>query len=97
MKIEEAIEYWEQAFDKSCRNNLYQNAAKIDYEDAVWTAITALHAQQEANNNESKIVHCRECVKRNTPNCPMWFQWYISGREMPRETDNDFCSHGFRR
>lgn len=47
MKIEEAIEILEHKFDKSCRNNLFQNAEKLDYEDALYTAITALRSMQE--------------------------------------------------
>ena len=42
MTREEAIKILEQKFDSSCRNNLFQNAEKLDYEDALWMAITAL-------------------------------------------------------
>lgn len=42
MTREEAIKILEQKFDSSCRNNLFQNAEKLDYEDALWLAITAL-------------------------------------------------------
>lgn len=48
MKIEEVIEILEQRFDSSCRNNLFQNAEKLDYEDALWMAISALRSMQEA-------------------------------------------------
>lgn len=44
MKIEEAIEILEQRFDSSCRNNLFQNVEKLDYEDALWMAISALRS-----------------------------------------------------
>ena len=42
MTREEAIKILEQKFELSCRNNLFQNAEKLDYEDALWVAITAL-------------------------------------------------------
>lgn len=42
MTREEAIKILEQKFDLSCRNNLFQNAEKLDYENALWVAIAAL-------------------------------------------------------
>ena len=72
MTIEEAIKYWERAFDMSCRNNLYQNAEKIDYEDAVWMAISALRVQQEAEKNEPLK---REQLCRMDGQ-PVWIEFY---------------------
>lgn len=67
MKIEEAIEILEQRFDSSCRNNLFQNVEKLDYEDALWMAIFALRSvsreqELEAENKEMKerIVNWRK-------------------------------------
>lgn len=70
MTIEEAIKYWERAFDKSCRNNRYQNAEKIDYEDAVWTAIAALRAQREAEKNEPLTPE--ELEEYRAKELPVW-------------------------
>lgn len=47
MTREEAIEILGQRFDSSCRNNLFQNAKKLDYEDALWMAISALRSTQQ--------------------------------------------------
>ena len=44
MTREEAIKILEQRFDSSCRNNLFQNVEKLDYEDALWMAIPALRS-----------------------------------------------------
>ena len=44
MTREEAIKILEQRFDSSCRNNLFQNVEKLDYEDALWMAISALRS-----------------------------------------------------
>lgn len=52
MKIEEAIKVLEKQFDKSCGNYRYQNAEKIDFEDAIWMAIEALKEKKEAEKNE---------------------------------------------
>lgn len=52
MKTTDAIKYWEAAFDKSCRNNSYQSSGKIEYEDAVWTALEALRAQAGLEDTE---------------------------------------------
>ena len=50
MTIEEAIKVLEKQFDKSCGNYRYQNAEKLDFEDALWVAISALQQQgQELN------------------------------------------------
>ena len=44
MTREEAIKILEQRFDSSCRNNLFQNVEKLDYENALWMAISALRS-----------------------------------------------------
>ncbi len=44
MKIEEAIRILEKQFDKSC-SATYQNTAKLDFEEALYTAVTVLRAQ----------------------------------------------------
>lgn len=44
MTREEAIKILDQRFDSSCRNNLFQNVEKLDYEDALWMAISALRS-----------------------------------------------------
>ena len=42
------------------------------------------------------VVRCRECVNRNTCDCPLTYavQWGI-GNEEP--SDDDFCSYGERK
>ncbi len=52
MTTAEAIEILETEFDKSCRNYRYQNAYKIDLEDALWIAIAALRAQAKTEKND---------------------------------------------
>lgn len=47
MTREEAIKILEQRFDSSCRNNLFQNVEKLDYENALWMAISALRSMSE--------------------------------------------------
>lgn len=47
MTIEEAIEILEKELIKSYRNNLYQNADKIDREEALEMAIDALRIKQD--------------------------------------------------
>lgn len=67
MTREEAIKILEQRFDSSCRNNLFQNAEKLDYEDALWMAISALRSvsreqELEAENKglKERIVNWRK-------------------------------------
>ena len=57
MTREEAIKVLEKQFDKSCGNYRYQNAEKLDFEDALWVAISAL-LQQE---------HFRDLTKKAGP------------------------------
>ena len=52
MTREEAIRILEGQFDKSCGNYRYQNAQKLDFEDALWMAISAIRAQQEPESNQ---------------------------------------------
>lgn len=42
MTREEAARILEKQFDKSCGNYRYQNKDKLDYEDALWMAISSL-------------------------------------------------------
>ena len=57
MTREEAIKVLEKQFDKSCGNYRYQNAEKLDFEDALWVAISALRQQD----------HFREVTKKVDP------------------------------
>ena len=57
MTREEAIKVLEKQFDKSCGNYRYQNAEKLDFEDALWVAISALRQQE----------HFREVTKKVEP------------------------------
>lgn len=50
MTREEAIKVLEKQFDKSCGNYRYQNAEKLDFEDALWVAISALRQQETVSN-----------------------------------------------
>ena len=54
MTIEEAIKVLEKQFDKSCGNYRYQNAEKLDFEDALWVAISALRQQDVADKDVGK-------------------------------------------
>ncbi len=54
MTTKEAIAILEKQFDKSC-NSECQNAAKLDFEDALHMAITALRTQSD-NGVDSKIT-----------------------------------------
>ena len=67
MTREEAIKILEQRFDSSCRNNLFQNVEKLDYEDALWMAISVLRSvsreqELEAENKglKERIVNWRK-------------------------------------
>ena len=50
MTNEEAIKVLEKQFDKSCGNYRYQNEEKLDFEDALWVAISALRQQETVTN-----------------------------------------------
>lgn len=46
----EAIKILESKFDKLCGDYRYQNAEKLDFEDALYAAISALRTQQAQQN-----------------------------------------------
>ena len=54
MTREEAIKVLEKQFDKSCGNYRYQNAEKLDFEDALWVAISALRQQDIPDKDVGK-------------------------------------------
>ena len=51
MTREEAIKVLENQFDKPCGNYRYQNAEKLDFEDALWVAISALRQQETVTDS----------------------------------------------
>lgn len=58
MTREEAARILEKQFDKSCGNYRYQNKDKLDYEDALWMAISAL---RELDAQECAKTPCDLC------------------------------------
>lgn len=56
MTREEAIKVLEKQFDKSCGNYRYQNAEKLDFEDALWMAISALRQQETVTNRNEPLT-----------------------------------------
>ena len=44
-----------------------------------------------------EVVRCKDCIKRNTANCAMWFNCMKCGGQWSWESDNGFCSLGERR
>ena len=43
-----------------------------------------------------EVVRCKDCGKRNTPDCAMWYKCSICDGQWSWETDNGFCSIGER-
>ncbi len=52
---------------------------------------------QEPKKETVEIVRCRECAKRNTPECAMRFLCEGCGGQWNWETDDGFCSRGERK
>ncbi len=59
MTAKEAIVILEKQFDKSCAG-YYQDTTKLDFEDALYMAITALHKQAEAENKPLTLDELRK-------------------------------------
>ena len=76
MTREEAIKVLEKQFDKSCGNYHYQNAEKLDFEDALWVAISALR-QQECVGDVNKSLTLDELRQMNGE--PVWW-WNKSAK-----------------
>ena len=75
MTREEAIKVLEKQFDKSCGNYRYQNAEKLDFEDALWVAISALRQQDVRKNEPLTLDELREMDGE-----PVWCEIYIKGQ-----------------
>lgn len=76
MTIEEAIKVLEKQFDKSCGNYRYQNAEKLDFEDALWMAISSLR-QQDHFREVNKALTLDEL--RQMDGEPVWW-WNKSAK-----------------
>ena len=76
MTREEAIKVLEKQFDKSCGNYRYQNAEKLDFEDALWMAISALRQQDVTDKDAGKWIS----VKDRLPDCMGEVLVIVSGK-----------------
>ena len=76
MTREEAIRILEGQFDKSCGTYRYQNAQKIDFEDALWMALSALRSQQQTEANEPLNLD----ELRQMDGEPVWCEIRIKGK-----------------
>lgn len=68
MTREEAARILEKQFDKSCRNYRYQNKDKLDYEDALWMAISSLR-ELEAQEKQKPFGEWISVKDRLPENC----------------------------
>ena len=100
MTREEAIKILEQRFDSSCRNNLFQNVEKLDYEDALWMAISALRSvsreqELEAENKglKERIVNWRKYMAPTREQVEkVWRGEWIDTRESSKDVPTCMCS-----
>lgn len=74
MTNEEAIKVLEKQFDKSCGNYRYQNAEKLDFEDALWMAISALRQQEHFRDVTKKLEPLSLDELRKMDGEPVWVQ-----------------------
>lgn len=68
MTREEAARILEKQFDKSCGNYRYQNKDKLDYEDALWMAISSLR-ELEAQEKQKPFGEWISVKDRLPENC----------------------------
>ena len=80
MTREEAIKVLEKQFDKSCGNYRYQNAEKLDFEDALWMAISALRQQETVTNRNGLNEPLTLDELRQMDGKPVWCEIYIKGQ-----------------
>ena len=80
MTREEAIKVLEKQFDKSCGNYRYQNAEKLDFEDALWMAISALRQQEHFREVTKKVEPLTLDELREMDGEPVWCEIYIKGQ-----------------
>ena len=43
------------------------------------------------------VVRCKDCKKRGTPDCAMWYQCSVCEGQWSWETNEGFCSYGERK
>ena len=73
--------------------NSYRNAKTvkrcIEVDDSVPNVATAVDFVE--------VVRCKDCIKRNTPDCAMRYECSRCGGQWSWETDYSYCSYGERR
>ena len=75
MTREEAIKVLEKQFDKSCGNYRYQNAEKLDFEDALWVAISAIRQQEHFREVTKKVEPLTLDELREMNGDPVWVEF----------------------
>ena len=51
----------------------------------------------ESRTDVVEVVRCRDCVKKDTPNCAMWYDCEKCKGQWSWCNPNDYCSYGERR
>lgn len=65
------------------------------YEQGKFDAFADLTGGRE--DNYVPVVRCKDCIKRNTEECAMWYEDIGDEYQYSWESDDDYCSWGKRR
>ena len=67
MTTEDVIAILEKEFERLCRNNTYQNAEKIDLENALYMAIATLRRAQQERENPQPLTWEELLARKGEP------------------------------
>ena len=95
MNREEAIKVLEKQFDKSCGNYHYQNAEKLDFEDALWVAISAIRQQEAVTNRNEPLTNAQK-IRSMSDEELAEFLWDFNLADVSTVKMGEFGPHMFR-
>lgn len=92
-----------------CEQEEYLKGVEYGMELMFKAVKTALDKEEETTAKEAKpngikivatvveVVRCKDCIKRNTPDCAMRYECSRCGGQWSWESDYSYCSYGERR
>lgn len=75
-------------------DSLYADKASLEIMDLCMDAATAIETLRA---DLAPVVRCKECRKRYTEDCSMYYECSQCGGQWEWTTDDDFCSRGERK
>ena len=81
------VKYWIARFEARFGKRKYLDWGGLEYFMSKMPLVDAV-----------PVVHCKECIRRSTRSCPMYFEYWSNGFDEPlwedSTIDDGYCNYG---